>query len=267
MSAPPSGLSSYASQVAARLRGLPPDQRREVADDVQQRLADMGIVSWEAAVDRLGAPATYAEELREAAGWPRSRARRWPWVALLVVAVAAGGVVIWQRVTAVPQDYPLRFGSSMVTQPASVAGSVVVMPSRAGAVVAVAFELDNQGDRTVRLDGLQSFVGASTDGGLIAVGSSDDSPLWAPEARVFRLDDPNVVTLKVFDDASGSDLAGFIIAPGETVVLQLQGPMKYCVDAEPGTAVGDHIRLDTTIDGEHRVIVGTELNFPLGNCS
>ena len=267
MSARPSELSSYASQVAARLRGLPADQRREVADDVQQRLADMGIVSWEQAVQELGPPPAYADELRAAADWPQPRRRRWPWVALLVVVVFVGGVVVWQRATAVPQDYPLRFASSMVAPPASTAGSVVVMPDRADDVVVVGFELKNEGGRTVRFDGLQRFPGASLQDGSVVFSGEGDPPLWEPEARVFRMTDPTRVTFTDFDDASGVDLRGFTIEPDETVVLQLRGPIRYCVDAPDGSAIGDHIRLDVTIDGQTRVISGAEVSFPLGNCS
>jgi hypothetical protein len=79
--------------------------------------------------------------------------------------------------------------------------------------------------------------------------------------------DPVDLTLRGFDDPSGSELAGFSVAPGATVVLQLQGPVLYCVEAAQGTAVGDHIRLDVTIAGERRVVTGTELSFPLSNCS
>jgi hypothetical protein len=103
--------------------------------------------------------------------------------------------------------------------------------------------------------------------GSVAFGGESDPPLWEPEARVFRMTDPTTVTFTEFDDPSGAELAGFTIAPGETVVLQLRGPIRYCIDAPDGTAVGDRVRLNTTVDGEQRVITGTELTFPLDNCS
>ncbi len=267
MSARPSELASYSSQVAARLRGLPVAQRREVAEDVQRRLVDLGIVSWEEAVQQLGPPAAYAEELRAAADWPMPRRRRWPWVALVVVAVTVGGLVVWQRATAVPKDYPLVFASRMQSGAGTSAGSVIVMPDRVDDAIQIAFEIQNQGDRTVRIDGLRRAVGASTQGELVVMGSDGDPPLWSPEARMFRHVPDAPFTLTSFDDDSGLPLDGFTIAPGEAVVLQLRGSIAYCVETQQGTAVGDHIRLDTTIDGEHRVINGTELSFPLGNCS
>jgi hypothetical protein len=263
----PSGVSSYAEQVGKQLRGLPSEQRREVADDVRQRLADMGIATWDDAVAQLGPPADYAEELREAAGWPRPGVPRWPFVVAIAVVLAVVGGMLVQRATAVPTDYPLRFGSSMVAPPASMAGSVVVMPERTGEPAVVGFELTNDGDRTVRLDEVQRFPGASMQDGSLVYGGDGVPPLWEPEARVFRMTDPTRVTFTDFDDPSGADLAGFAIEPGETVVLQLRGPVRYCIDAPDGSAVGDRVRLNTTIDGERRVITGTELTFPLDNCS
>ena len=267
MSVPPSGVSSYASQVGARLKGLASDERREVVDDVQQRLVDMGITSWDEAVARLGAPAAYADELREAAGWPRPGIPKWPFVVVAALVLGVVGGVLVQKATAVPKDYPLRFQSSMVALPASLAGSVVVMPDRTGEPVVIGFELKNDGDRTVRLDEVQRFPGASMQDGSVVFGSESDPPLWEPEARVFRMTDPSKLTFTDFDDPSGAELAGFVIEPGDTVVLQLRGPIRYCIDAPDGAAVGDRVRLNTTIDDEQRVITGAEVTFPLDNCS
>lgn len=267
MSASPSGVSSYASQVAARLKGLPSDQQREVEVDVRQRLVDMGLTSWDDAVARLGTPAAYAEEMREAAGWPRSRRRRWPWVVVVAVALGAVGWLVVQKATAVPKDYPLVFASWVQSGEGSSAGSVIVMPDRVDAPILIAIELVNGGDRTVRIDGLQRFVGASTQGDLVVMGSDADPPLWTPKATMTPAVDGGGISFNATADPSGVDLAGFSLAPGEHALLQLSGAVQYCVEAAQGMSIGDHIRLDTTIEGERRVITGTELSFPLGNCS
>ncbi|MFD0638102.1 hypothetical protein ACFQ9X_47685 [Catenulispora yoronensis] len=63
-------VAAYAAEVRAQLVDLPPADSAELLEDLEDHLREVAAEDVGALRERLGAPATYARELRQAAGLP-----------------------------------------------------------------------------------------------------------------------------------------------------------------------------------------------------
>lgn len=63
-------VRSYLAAVVAQLDDLPPDEREELTDDLEQHLFEVAAEGEGSLQDRLGPPEEYAAELRASAGFP-----------------------------------------------------------------------------------------------------------------------------------------------------------------------------------------------------
>lgn len=265
----PEGLQQYAKEVGRRLRDLPASQRTDIERDNTDRLAERGITRYDAAVVELGKPSAYADEFRRAMELPplgRVRRRRLLRIGAVAAALAliGGGLYVWLH-DPVPGHYPLVVEWMVVESPGELVGSVVRMPQQPGEQVTFGFTLLNDGDRSVRIDGVITALSVEAIGGGLSPGSDPMRPIFHPDIQITPpVNGESVYT--GFGAAPSFALRPFTLQPGERAQVTLRGELQYCVDA-PGYGTSDHPQIAFTVDGEQRTLQGPEMAYMFGDCS
>jgi hypothetical protein len=145
---------------------------------------------------------------------------------------------------------------------------VVVIDGRPSGDALVAMAVRNDGHEVVTISGVAPLPAVVAGMQTVSViDPSDEYPsVWQPAARFFPQPDPGAVSIDRFDASSGFDMRPFDIEPGAVVVVQLRGPVEYCVGGEAESGIGFPVRFDVMVDGRTERVGVRDIWMTLGPC-
>lgn len=259
------GVERYVDEIGRRLRDLPKDERSAIEADLVQHVREAGPRTYEECVQHWGAPATYADGLREGLGlapFRPDRSRRI--AALLVVAAAlAGAFAFWwsSRPEPLPENFtPFQPMSSMVagSNVRSAGTGMVIDLAAAEGDARLVVVLRNDSDRAVEVDHIGIPLIRARANGITTVGGSADEPLrpgevelsavWTTDVRIEAVADPYNLR-SVEHDRTGDPFTPFTWGPGDSYAISVAGPVAACrAELAPFDQRGGNVQVDFTVD-------------------
>jgi hypothetical protein len=263
------GIERYVDEIGRRLRDLARVERDSIAADLVQHLHEAGCRSFDECVERLGAPATYADGLREGLGLAPFRPARSPRIAaLLVVVVAlAGACAFWwaSRPSPVPANFaPLQPMSSMIAGShvrSAGTGMVIELGATETTDARLVAVLRNDSDRAIRVDHIGVPLIWVRANGTSTIGGSADEPLrrgevelsavWTTDVRIEPVADPFRIETTAHE-RTGAPFTPFIWDPGESYAISVAGPVAACrAELAPFDQRGGDVQVDFTVGNSY----------------
>ena len=240
--------AEYVRRVDGALRDLPWAERQNLAAELRDHLAELPVDT--DLVERLGAPETYAADLRAAEGLERRhgaiaflRARRPRNLALALLAASvlgfAIGAVVW-----IQTYQPLRAGDTTIVPNGTVetpGHNSESVTFRQGKPFEVGVEITNTGSFAIHV------LGASVPPAIPLSPPGIGAPTNLPVVAQILVSPPLPPHTTV---GPFTPLRPFDLEPGQTRLLLLKGVYGNCRDWVPGAIGGiDELGFDTASSG------------------